>query len=1005
MLFSPQINDSSFYALLTLLAVIGQSKPLYAQREDLQFEFISVEQGLSNAQITSITQDSRGFLWVGTINGLNKYDGYSFTVFKNDPTDSTSLAASPITFLKEDRFKVLWVSTESGGLNRFNRAKNNFTRFTHDPNKPGSLSGDGVGPVYEDKHGTLWIGSNGVDKFDRATGTFRNYSHNPFDSSSLSSNFITFILEDRFDNFWVGTDQGLNLFDKATGRFTHYRHEQGNARSLSFDILWPACADTDGSLWIGTHGGGLNRFDPLTRQSTSFRYEPKNPFSLGNDKVSAIHRAHDGKLWIGTFEKGGLNVFDPHRPGNPVFVRYKLDRIRSVFEDRSGNIWVGSDRGLNKVSRVRAFKRYLPGIKIRSFYIDRRGFLWVGTMGFGIRVFDTARREVAAYHQDPNNKDSLRSGQVYCFCEDRLGNMWIGTWQGGLHKLDRKTGRFTRYRNPLADPSRLISDDIMSIHEDRSGMLKLLAGSGLMIFDPHKATFTLREPSGYVHRDAKGIYWTETSEGLMKIDEVENRRTLHKRDFQDLKDPGFLGIRTMFEDSSGNLWMGTGGNGLIKFDRVTARFTRYTMKDGLANDYIHGVLVDNQDNVWVATDNGLSRFDPKTNRFRNYDIGDGLPTNNFYYGDPCKSQDGELFFQTVDGAVSFHPEHIPINASPPPIVLTSFSTLHKPRRFERDISEVDAIDLSYREDVFTFEFAALDFTNPAKNQYAYKLEGFDEEWTYSGTRRQFTYTNLDPGTYIMRVKGSNSDGVWNEVGASVRLTIVPPFWLTSWFKVLVGLVLIGTVVFLYNWRVGKLLEIERTRTRIARDLHDELGSNLSGIALASQMLREGTNLTEQQRCKLLEISDNAVQTADAMREIIWFINPEHDEPGDIVLKMKDAASATLGRADFQFTADENVFADSSDLEFRRNVFLIFKEILNNIAKHARCSSVIIRIERQGGFLRMSVTDNGDGFDLQSVQQGNGLKNMMARAKVIGGTIALESSPRMGTRIILEAKMA
>ncbi|MEK9138010.1 MAG: triple tyrosine motif-containing protein, partial [Bacteroidota bacterium] len=349
------------------------------------------------------------------------------------------------------------------------------------------------------------------------------------------------------------------------------------------------------------------------------------------------------------------------------------------------------------------------------------------------------------------------------------------------------------------------------------------------------------------------------------------------------------------------------------------------------------------------------------------------------------------------------PENLTINENPPPIVLTSFSTLHKPRRFEKEISEVTEIDISYRENVFTFEFAALDFTNPAKNQYAYMLEGFDEEWTYYGTRRLFTYTNLDPATYVMRVKGSNSDGVWNEVGASITLTVTPPFWLASWFKISVALTILGMVIFLYNWRVDKLLEIERTRIRIARDLHDELGSNLSGIALASRMVQESANLTDAQRRRLLEISDNATQTADTMREIVWFINPEHDQPGDLVLKMKEITLSMLNGVEVSFKGQDDVFGDSMDIESRRHIFLIYKEILNNIVKHAQCSNVEIRLERQGGRFRMTVSDNGVGFNLQQRCAGNGLKNLQTRAAGIGAKLDIASSPGQGTRITLETK--
>ena len=418
----------------------------------------------------------------------------------------------------------------------------------------------------------------------------------------------------------------------------------------------------------------------------------------------------------------------------------------------------------------------------------------------------------------------------------------------------------------------------------------------------------------------------------------------------------------------------------------------------MLSNIILGIVEDDGGNLWISTPKGLSRFNPDSREIRNYDAADELPG-----GSLIKSRTGEMIVGNDRGLFIFHPDSLRDNPHVPNVVLTAFNVLNEPYPLSQPIYRTREIVLDHTQNFFSFEFATLDFVAPEKNRYAYRLEGVDDDWVQAGTRRYANYTHIDHGTYVFRVKGSNNDGVWNEVGASVSLVITPPFWQTWWFRTLAVLATIGLLALIYNYRVNKLLELERVRVRIARDLHDELGSNLSGIALASTMVQESENLSEQQRRRLSEISDNAMQTADAMREIVWFINPEHDEPADLVLKMKDVASSMLNGVEISFESRDDVFEDSMDIEVRRHVFLIYKEILNNIVKHAQCSRVDILLERESGRFRMSIADNGCGFDPLQTYRGNGLKNLQTRAKGIGGKLDIVSSSGQGTRITLEAR--
>jgi signal transduction histidine kinase/ligand-binding sensor domain-containing protein len=799
------------------------------QASTIRFERVSVEDGLSQNAVLAIWQDQRGFMWFGTEDGLNKYDGYQFTVYKHDPDDDSTLSDNFISTIYEDRSGDLWVGTRSG-LDRFDRTSGTFVHYQHDPGDPQSLGGTWVVTIYEDREGTLWVGTEdgGLDQLDRATSTFTHHRHAPDDSKTLSDNTVREIYEDHSGDLWVGTQGGLNRLDRKTGTFTRYQHDPGDSRSLSDDKISAILEDREGVLWIGTEGGGLDQFDHSSQNFVHHRHDPDDPRSLSHDRVRAVFEDSTGRLWVGT--QDGLDLFDRERS---QFVHYRhnasdlhslsSNAVWSIHEDRTGVLWFGTyGGGLSKYNRTTdQFTLYqhnpdlpnsLSDDMVWSIYEDRDGALWIGTFNGGLNKLDRESGTFTAYRHDPEAPTGLSSDDVRAILEDREGVLWVGTNGGGLDQFDPRTETFAHYRHDPKDPGSLSEDRVTVLHEDRLGNLWIGTRSGgLNHFDRATGTFvryqhdegdsfSLSDDRVWaLYGDSTGALWVGTLGGISLWNAGGDQFTRYLHDPDDPQSLSNDGVFSFHEDPSGMMWIGTWGGGLDRFDRATRTFTHYTEKDGLANDVIYGIEADSGGFLWLSTNKGLSRFDPRTETFQNYDVSDGLQDNEFNVGAHFKSDSGEMFFGGIRGFNAFYPEQVTPNPHVPPIVVTAFSKFNEVVR--TDLSPNEHIQLSYKDDFISFEFAALDYTAPEKNQYAYMLEGQDEDWVSAGTRRHADYTNLRGGDYVFRVKGSNDDGVWNEEGVVVYLTVTPSIWETWWFRGIVLLVLVGGVIGGYRLRV------------------------------------------------------------------------------------------------------------------------------------------------------------------------------------------------------------
>jgi signal transduction histidine kinase/streptogramin lyase len=759
--------------------------------------------------------------------------------------------------------------------------------------------------------------------------------------------------------------------------------------------------DRQGTLWsIGPHNL-IGKFDRIKKTITYVR-DPAFPKVRINGHAMYEDRA--GTMWFGTTSLGAIK-FDPAQKAFTNFTAVPFDEnslnwraVGGIYEDRSGVLWVATPLGLNKFNPAKdgtggSFTHYthdpmnpqsLSAPTIWPILEDRKGTLWLGTLGGGLEVFDRAKKVFVHHKHDPGNPQSLAYDEVSSLFEDRSGTLWIGLQPEGLDEYDRTSGTFVHHKHNPNDPNTISTGQVHAVLEDRLGTLWIgTQGGGLNRFNQPEGSF-----KHYTH------------------------------DPRNLESLSNIAVQSIFEDRRGNVWIGTSA-GLNRFDRATESFTAVTIKDGLASDYICGILEDDGGCLWLNTAKGISKFDPQTGALRNYDESDGVKKSQCYAPSAFKNSKGEMFFGGINGFVRFYPDSIRDNPYVPPVVITVFRKVEKIVQLDSATCEKKEISLLYRENMFSFEFAALNYTNPEKNQYAYMLEGFDQDWIYSGTRRYATYTNLDPGKYTFRVKGSNNDGIWNVKGASIAVIITPPFWKTWWFTVAFWMTIVGsiggTVRYVEMRKLKQKIErlereqaLERERSRISLDMHDEVGANLTKIAIMSELAMKASGATDGTAKQLQNISQTAREVIDSISAIVWSINPKNDKLDNLAGYIREYASEIFEITPIQcrFDFPDEVPSIPLTAEARRSIFLTMKEALNNIVKHSAATRVEIGLEFKEGQIELRINDEGKGFAPQEPSRyGNGLINMRKRIEDIGGNFEMASQPGQGTKIRLTVPVA
>lgn len=1038
-----KINRLLFF--IFFLLCLNPFNKITPQKNDLNFSLLSIEQGLSQSTVFSILQDKLGFMWFGTNDGLNKYDGYKITVYKPDPGNPQSLSGNRVFTIFEDSKGELWIGTD-GGLNKYDRSREIFEHYVYKPGSYKCIPNNRVTSIKEDKEGFLWIGtSNGLAKFDRKNNTFTTFQKNSSDKNSLSNNSIWAIYIDKEGYIWIGTDSLLNKFNPAKGKFNHYNLTPNEPNRIAGNTIFSITEDDKQGLWIATRRG-LNRFDKATNSFMRITEEPQKKGGLNNDNIYSLFIDKSKNLWIGTLG-GGINKLKypafKTKAADCEFVCYSHDPknnssinnnyIWSIYEDRAGALWIGTDIGINKydpllekffVHRNNPFNpNSLCSNIVTSVLEDRTGYLWIGT-NHGLDKYDPATMKYTHYTASYSNKSSLSNDFIRSIHEDKYGIIWIGTNGGGLNRYDKLTGKFTRYTHDPQNPNSISDDKIISICEDYEGNLWLGTFGGLNKFNPKTGTSVRYQNDAlnknslshnYVFKvieDSKGDLWIGTSFGLNHYDKKKNQFTHY---FTNPSSPGSLSnnlVMSLLEDKSGSIWVGTNG-GLNKYDRVKDCFYHFTEKDILSNDVIYGILEDSNGLLWLSTNNGLTKFNPRSKYIKTFTKDDGLQSNQFSAGAYFKNSRGKMYFGGISGMNEFYPDNITRNTFIPPIVITDFQISNKSINpfnstfLSKSITETQEINLTYRENVFSFEFAAISYTLPQKNEYAYMMVGFDKTWIKSGNRRFVTYTNLDPGEYIFKVIGANNDGYWNTKGAQIRIIITPPFYKTWWFIILSAILVLSLIALVIYYRMKALLAIERIRFNIAADLHDDLGTHLTEISMLSDtifLIAENSGKIEKDMVK--KIGSIARKLIDGMNDIVWLINPKRDSLTELFIKIRDNFEETLTHSNILLHFGNLEFLEKIKLpmEYRKNLYLIFKEAMNNSVKHSGCSNIWVEAIQEGKFLIISLKDDGSGFDTSEESNGNGLSNMQERVKYLKGTLKIESHKNNGTEIMFKGKI-
>ncbi len=832
-------------ALATLAVLLHAPAFVGANPAPMVFDHITLEDGLSQATVTDVLQDSQGFLWIGTESGLNRYDGYRIETYSRERGNPNALANDFIWEIAEDANGDIWVTTNGGGVSRWHRNRDEFSTVTHDPDNPSTLSSDTTRAIMIDDAGRVWIGTrgSGVNVLDPTTGQFDRLRHEPARPGSLSSDDVMEIIQDRSGSVWIGTDAGLDRYQPDTGTFVHYGHDAANPDSLSDDMVVSLFEDSAGALWVGTFEGGLNRLDRGTGRFQRFRHNPNDSTSLAHDYVRAIFEDSAGNLWIGT--ENGLNLFDRRTnrftrygndPSDPYTLRSSF--VMSLYQDRGGVLWVGTrSGGLSKWNpRSWSFghrrSSYFDDAILMAFADNGEGQVWIGTLGAGLLQQDLETGEINTLSDLFGSK--LSDSRAMSLLLDQNGQLWIGTMTGGLNRLDPATGEITVFR---ADPERddaLSADGIMSLYEDRQGRIWVgTFGGGLNMFDKAEQRFYRYGTGGpdnpdalgnqrvtAVLEDKSGRMWVATHGGglsLVDPDGGEIQRFRHDPD-----DPETLSSDSLYAlhaDVRGNTWIGTAGGGLVRVIGSGARpdtigFESLTKADGLADDVIYGIHSDFDGRLWLSSNNGLMRYDWGDNSVRAFHRSHGLQGEEFHFGAHHRARDGRLYFGGVGGFNVFEPRDIQEGQKPPPVVLTAFEKLNAPAETSVPHPMLRSIGLGYQDSVVTFEFAALDFVAPAKNRYSYMLDGFDQSWVEDSDIRRVTYTNLDAGTYTFRVKATNSDGVASKTELAIPISVAAAPWRTPWAYTLYAVIVLALIWSAFR-RQRKRLEREATIKQLA----------------------------------------------------------------------------------------------------------------------------------------------------------------------------------------------
>lgn len=828
-----------FFNLL-VCSLFGQSVSNF---KNLKFKHLSLEEGLSQSSVICVLQDHKGFLWFGTRDGLNRYDGYTFKKYRYNSQDSGSLSNSYIRFLYEDEYNNLWIGTNNG-LNKYIADKDSFKRYSQNLGKTQNESANEIWSIVSYNKDYLWLGTGfGLKKFDTKKGTFSRYDI--IDNKKKGSNDVTRNLLKTSDGaLWICTNTGVDFYDPKRKIKIHYSNIRNGANSIpiEFPIIYQ---DNDKNLWLG-HRGGLALLNKKKNVFEQFVLPSGSVLNIVAE-VRTIQQDYLGNLWVGTYN--GLYIMNSnkssivhtlHDENNP----YSLSQnsVYKIFEDSQANIWIGTYAGgINFYDRsYDLIKNFSSGTNnsklnykvVSSIVEDQDQNLWIGTEGGGINFLNRKTGLFSYYKHNDNDPNSLSTDNVKSIIQTKSGNFWIGTHDGGLNFLNpkQKPFKFQKYKSIPGDNRSISNNRIISLFEDYKNNIWIgTSGGGINVLeDASKSTTRIQDPSEYIGSIIYSI--TKTSDnnvllisgnkGLAKVNCTTHKITpIHYKVKKDLYNTS--ATLYAYEDRNKNIWIATEGDGLYFYNTKSKKSTKYGISQGLPNEVIYGILEDDYNNLWISTNYGISRFNFTSHQFKNFDMSDGLLGNEFNYGSFLKLKNGDLMFGGENGINFFNPNSIVENAFIPSVYIASILVNNKPF-LEKNEAE-NEIELKYNQNDFSFNFVALSYSQPNKNQYAYKLEGFDKDWNYIGNKKSATYTNIDAGDYVFKVKASNSDGLWNEKGDSINVRILPAPWRSWWAYLIYSILFIAVLLLIRKYSLLRIHEKnELKQERLEKEKIEEI---------------------------------------------------------------------------------------------------------------------------------------------------------------------------------------
>jgi ligand-binding sensor domain-containing protein len=995
-----------------------------AQAPYLYFSRVTTQDGLSHNKVNCILQDQRGFIWLGTDDGLNRYDGRYFTTYRHRPNDSTTISGNIITSLLEDNKGILWIGTADGGLTRYDYklpAKQQFKPYRHLPNDSSSIPVNIINDLLEDRFGYLWIatGTRRVLRFNKTTEKFEE----PVKTGTR--NAINLCI-DKNDILWVGRQGGgilkVNIKDLSYEMDKRYDHLYAKLPHATVSSLF---RDKEYNMWYGSWDKTLYRFNAATQKEEIFQRD-NSGYSFPDDDVQAFAEDQSGRIWMGG-KYFGLTLYD--KKENKFFnYRYDVSRegtiadnhINCIFIDRSGMVWLGTGKGISIYNPVQQpfAQTFLPrkdkDIIIYDFYRDENSELWIGTSE---GLFKQPAGSNSFQHKPLSYQGHPLT--VSKFFKDDDGTLYLGT-NFSLFKYNTATNAISLLPNTEKDSViyNIIDSRIVSIIKDTiEGHPCLLVspyGHYIAYYDLADKRWVSRNDSTRdilkrfnltdnllrkIYRTPRGNIWLATGKSglaewknnfVPRVDYYRNNPVVRESISND-------NVYDVMADPKDNLWLSTYGGGLNYFDFSTKKFSHIDE----ANNLLEGLQTDNRGNVWMISNGNLHKYDPQFKTYSSFILPD-LEKSGGVKGNIYKDGDGSMIVAGNNYFINFQPADIKSITRRPKVFFTDFKI------FNNSYSELllkNTIELQYDQNYFTIEFSAPDYGN-GPVEYSYKLEGFDKEWIDAGYRNSVSYSNLEGDNYIFRVRTFGKRDKWNEEYAVLSITIIPPFWKRWWFFLLCIVVVAAAIYGMYRYRINELLKRQAIRNKIAQDLHDNVGSTLSSISVYSQVAK----IYHRQEKKddlgetLEKIGSTSSEMISEMSDIVWTINPRHDDIKQILERMQSFASPLLAAKNiaFEFTHTDVLERHVLSMEKRKNFYMTFKEAINNVVKYADARKVKVQITMPDhNHVRITISDDGKGFDVNQQRKGNGIWNIGYRAKEMKGKFVLNSSPGNGTTLILE----